>query len=89
VIDVANRASTSPTTPALRARPGFEIADKTDDPSRVTLKLVKEDGKERPKAREVTIAFTDDDTFTIKDPFARDPTKAATLVFKRAAASGG
>jgi hypothetical protein len=67
---------------------GFEVAGKADDPASITLKLAPEK-RASPKGVEVTIAFTDDDTFTLKDPFAKDPKKAQLLVFKRTPAAGG
>ncbi len=52
------------------------------DVNTVTIKLMK-DGKADLKGREVAITFTDDDTFSMTDPFAKDPKKAQVLVFKR------
>lgn len=59
----------------------FEIAGKADDPASLTLKLAQKGPA--PKGREVAVTFTDDDTFSMKDPFQKDPKKAMTLVFKR------
>lgn len=60
----------------------FEIG-KGDDSS-LTIKLGKDEvAKKDLKGAEITITFKDDNTFEIKDPFAKDPKKAQTLVFKR------
>lgn len=60
----------------------FEVAGKADDPTSLTLKLAQKGPPS--KGQEVAITFTDDDTFSMKDPFQKDPKKALTLVFKRA-----
>lgn len=61
----------------------FEVSSK-DDPANLTIKLGKDEtSKKDLKGAEVTVTFTDDNTFTIKDPVAKDPKKAQTLVFKR------
>jgi hypothetical protein len=55
-----------------------------DDPANLTIKLGKdEQTKKDHKGAEVAITFTDDNTFTLKDPTAKDPKKAQTVVFKR------
>lgn len=61
----------------------FEVAGK-EDPSTLTIKLGKDEtAKKDLKGAEITITFTDDNTFSVKDPFAKDPKKAQTLFFKR------
>ncbi len=60
----------------------FEVAK--DEPSALTIKLGKDEtAKKDLKGAEITITFIDDNTFSLKDPFAKDPKKAQTLVFKR------
>ncbi len=51
-------------------------------PSRSSLGK-DETAKKDLKGAEITITFIDDNTFSLKDPFAKDPKKAQTLVFKR------
>ncbi len=61
----------------------FEVTSK-DDPNNLTIKLGKDaTTKKDLKGAEITITFTDDNTFSVKDPFAKDPKKAQTLFFKR------
>jgi hypothetical protein len=61
----------------------FDIA-KGDDPSSLTIKLGKDEtAKKDLKGAELSITFKDDNTFEVKDPFAKDAKKAQTLVFKR------
>jgi hypothetical protein len=61
----------------------FDVA-KGDDPSTLTIKLGKDEtAKKDLKGTELSITFKDDNTFEIKDPWAKDPKKAQTLVFKR------
>jgi hypothetical protein len=61
----------------------FEVAGK-DDPNTLTIKLGKDETTKKDlKGAEITVTFTDDNTFNVKDPFAKDPKKAQTLVFKR------
>jgi len=60
----------------------FEIG-KGDD-STLTIKLGKDEAAKKDlKGAELSITFKDDNTFEVKDPFAKDPKKAQTLVFKR------
>ncbi len=60
----------------------FEVVK--DDSSTLTIKLGKDaTTKKDLKGAEITITFTDDNTFSVKDPFAKDPKKAQTLFFKR------
>ncbi|MFS8070132.1 MAG: hypothetical protein ACMG6S_27525 [Byssovorax sp.] len=60
----------------------FEVAK--DEPNSLTLKLGQDSTTKKDlKGAEITVTFTDDNTFSVKDPFAKDPTKAQTLVFKR------
>lgn len=55
-----------------------------DDASSLTIKLGKDEATKKDlKDAELTITFSDDDTFSVKDPFAKDPKKAQVLVFKR------
>jgi hypothetical protein len=57
---------------------------KGDDPATLTFKIVKDGKKDLAKKPiEVSITFKDDNTFEMKDPWAKDPSKAPTLVFKR------
>jgi plastocyanin len=58
---------------------GYTVSSKADDPANLTIKLGK-DGKKDLKGVEVAITFSDDNTFSMKDPFSKKP---ATLVFKR------
>lgn len=61
----------------------FEVSGK-DDPNNLTIKLGKDEtAKKDLKGAEITITFTDDNTFSLKDPTAKDPKKAQTLFFKR------
>jgi plastocyanin len=54
------------------------------DENTLTIKLGQDEtAKKDLKGAEVTITFKDDNTFEMKDPFAKDPKKAQTLVFKR------
>jgi len=58
-------------------------AGKGDDKT-LTIKLGQDEtAKKDLKGLEVSITFTDDNTFELKDPWAKDPKKAQTLVFKR------
>lgn len=60
----------------------YEISGKADDPTTLTIKLVK-DGKKNmsKKPIEVSITFKDDNTFEMADPWAKkDPKK---LIFKK------
>ena len=60
----------------------FEVAK--DESTSLTLKLGQDStAKKDLKGAEITVTFIDDNTFSLKDPFAKDPTKAQTLVFKR------
>ena len=59
----------------------YEIV-KGNDPNSLTLRFIK-DGNKDLKGQIVPVTFSDDNTFNMKDPFASDPTKATTLVFKR------
>jgi type IV secretory pathway VirB10-like protein len=60
----------------------FEVG-KGDDKT-LTIKLGNDEtAKKDLKGAELTITFTDDNTFEFKDPYAKDPKKAQTLVFKR------
>jgi hypothetical protein len=57
---------------------------KGDDPNTLTFQITKDGKKDLSKKPvEVTVTFKDDNTFEMKDPFAKDPTKAPTLVFKK------
>jgi hypothetical protein len=60
----------------------YEIV-KGDDPSNLAIRFVKDGSKDLKKPIEVSVTFTGDDTFSFKDPFARKPDAAPTLVFKR------
>ncbi|MEO7327669.1 MAG: hypothetical protein ABI193_03755 [Minicystis sp.] len=61
---------------------GYMVA--SGDTSTLTIKLGKDETTKKDlKGAEIMITFSDDDTFSLKDPFAKDPKKAATLVFKR------
>jgi hypothetical protein len=60
----------------------FEIV-KGDEPGSVTVKFVQDNKKAIKKPVEVVINFTDDNTFSFKDPFSKKPDSAPTLVFKR------
>jgi hypothetical protein len=54
---------------------------KGDDPSSLSLQFVKDGKKDLKTPIEVSVNFKDDNTFEVKDPFAKkDP---MTLVFKR------
>jgi hypothetical protein len=60
----------------------FEVSK--DDPNVLVIKLGKDETTKKDlKGAEITITFSDDNTFSAKDPFAKDPKKAQTLVFKR------
>jgi len=61
----------------------YKIAIKGDDPGSFTM-TISADGKKALKTPlDVQVSFTDDNTFNLKDPSAKDQTKAQTLVFKR------
>jgi len=54
------------------------------DENTLTIKLGQDEAAKKDlKGAELTITFKDDNTFEIKDPYAKDPKKAQTLVFKR------
>ena len=60
----------------------YEVAK--DESTSLTIKLGNDaTAKKDLKGAEITITFIDDNTFSVKDPFAKDPKKAQTLVFKR------
>jgi type IV secretory pathway VirB10-like protein len=60
----------------------YEVAK--DEATSLTLKLGNDStAKKDLKGAEITVTFIDDNTFSVKDPFAKDPKKAQTLVFKR------
>ncbi|MEP7125232.1 MAG: hypothetical protein ABJE95_30155 [Byssovorax sp.] len=84
-VTIENTADTH--TFAVKGKPvhviKFEVSSK-DDPNNLTIKLGKDaTTKKDLKGAEITITFTDDNTFSLKDPFAKDPKKAQTLFFKR------
>ncbi|APR87107.1 hypothetical protein A7982_12456 [Minicystis rosea] len=58
----------------------YEVSGKADDPTNLTLKLLK-DGKTDLKGKELAITFKDDSTFEFTDPFAKKDAKK--LVFKK------
>jgi hypothetical protein len=60
----------------------FEVV-KGDDPSSLAIRFVKDGKKDLKKPIEVSITFSDDNTFSFKDPFAKKVDGAMTLVFKR------
>jgi hypothetical protein len=60
----------------------FEIVN-GDDPSNLSIRFVKDGKKDIKKPIEVSVSFSDDDTFSFKDPFAKKADSALTLVFKR------
>jgi major membrane immunogen (membrane-anchored lipoprotein) len=60
----------------------YEVV-KGDDPSNLTIRFVKDGKKALKKPIEVSVTFTDDNTFTFKDPFAKKADSALVLVFKR------
>lgn len=60
----------------------FELV-KGDEPNSLTVKFVQDNKKPIKKPIEVSVSFTDDDTISFKDPFAKKADSAATLVFKR------
>jgi hypothetical protein len=61
----------------------YKITAKGDDPATFTM-TISADGKKALKTPlDVQITFTDDNTFNMKDPSAKDQTKAQNLVFKR------
>lgn len=73
-------------TLSLKGKPVHKVKYEigSSDANTVTLKLGKDDvTKKDNKGADVTITFTDDNTFTMKDPAAKDPKTAKTLVFKR------
>ena len=68
----------------IRAFAAARDWEKYHDPKNLTIKLGKDaTTKKDLKGAEITITFTDDNTFSVKDPFAKDPKKAQTLFFKR------
>jgi hypothetical protein len=55
-----------------------------DEAGAITIKLGKDEtAKKDLKGAELTVTFSDDNTISVKDAFAKDPKKAQTLVFKR------
>ena len=81
---IENTADTH--TVSIKGKPAHKIkfeVGKGDDSS-LTIKLGKDDqAKKDLKGQEITITFKDENTFELKDPWAKDPKKAQTLVFKR------
>jgi type IV secretory pathway VirB10-like protein len=61
---------------------GYAVSGSKDDPSNTTIKLGK-DGKKDLKGLEVAVSFSDDNTFTLVDPFAKKGATPLKLVFKR------
>jgi hypothetical protein len=60
----------------------FELV-KGDDPSNLTIRFLKDGKKDIKPPVEVAVSFTDDNTFSFKDPFAKKKDTALTLVFKK------
>ena len=60
----------------------FEVV-KGDDPSNLAIRFVKDGKKDIKKPIEVSVTFSDDNTFSFKDPFAKKADSALTLVFRR------
>ncbi|HVY46696.1 MAG TPA: hypothetical protein VHB21_12495 [Minicystis sp.] len=59
----------------------YEVANSTDN--NLSIKLGKDDQTKKDyKGQQVDVTFTDDNTFSMKDPFA-PAGKGVTLVFKR------
>jgi len=56
---------------------------KGDDPSSLSIQFVKDGKKDLKKPIDVSVTFKDDNTFEVKDPFAKKADGAMTLVFKR------
>jgi hypothetical protein len=54
---------------------------KGDDPNALGLQFVKDGKKDLKTPTEISVTFKDDNTFEVKDPFAKKDPK--TLVFKR------
>jgi len=84
LVTIENTADTH--TFSVKGKPAhtikFEVAK--DESNTLTIKLGKDaTAKKDLKGAEITITFTDDNTFSVKDPYAKDPKKAQTLVFKR------
>jgi hypothetical protein len=81
---IENTADTHTYTSKGKAVHKVKYEVSKDDPATLTIKLGKDEvTKKDMKGAEVTITFTDDNTFTMKDMGAKDPAKAKTLVFKR------
>jgi hypothetical protein len=59
---------------------GCTVSGKADDPTALTIKLGK-DGKKDLEGQELAVTFSDDSTFSFKDPFAK--TNPKNLVFKK------
>lgn len=60
----------------------YEVSSKADDPTSLTLKLLK-DGKTDLKGREVAVTFKDDNSFEMVDPFPKAKATPIKLMFKR------
>jgi len=56
---------------------------KGDDPGSFTIRMMKDNQKALVPPIDVVVTFSDDDTFSFKDPFATSKDKALTLVWKR------
>jgi hypothetical protein len=60
----------------------YTVSGSADDPTNLTVKLGKDaTAKKDLKGQELAITFTDDSTFTFKDPFAK--TNPKNLVWKK------
>jgi hypothetical protein len=60
----------------------YEIV-KGDEAGSVTVRFIQDNKKPLKKPIEVTVNFTDDNTFSFRDPFAKKADSAMVLVFKR------
>jgi len=71
---------------SVKGKPAHTVAFqivKGDDPSSLALKFTKDGKKVLKTPIDVSVSFTDDNTFSFKDPFAKKADSAQTLVFKR------
>jgi plastocyanin len=60
----------------------YTVSSKADDPTNLTIKLGKDaTTKKDLQGQELSISFSDDSTFSFKDPFAKKDPK--TLVWKK------
>ncbi|MFT3767305.1 MAG: hypothetical protein QM820_17540 [Minicystis sp.] len=63
--------------------PAYFMIDSADHPTDLAIKLQKGEQGMRTRLPVFQVTFIDDDTFSMKDPFEREQSRALTLIFKR------